>query len=99
MDRRLALAHRLQILLGWNPPVHDPYPLRLSILLLDLFEKGRQRGLIAGVAWHHLVAQGKAFRGDDQSNHHLHEIRALVAAVAKLALVLFRKGWITLEIG
>ncbi len=58
-----------------------------------------QRGLVGGVAGHHLIGQRKAFRRDDQRNDHLHAIGPLVPAVAVPALVAFRKGRIALEIG
>ena len=47
-------------------------------------------------ARHHLVGQRKAPRGHDQRDHHLHAVRALVAAVAELALGERR---VALEIG
>src|SRR5437773_8340493 len=77
MDRWFTAAHRFQILFGWNPSIHNPNPLRLAILLLYLFEKGRERRLVTGVAWHHFVTQGKPLGSDDQSNHHLNAIRTL----------------------
>jgi hypothetical protein len=32
----------------------------LAILFLDLFQKPLERGLVAGVARHHFITQGKA---------------------------------------
>ena len=58
--------------------------------------KIRQRRLVAGVARHHLVGQRKTLRGDDQRDHHLHAVRALVPAVAELALA--RKRRVAFEI-
>src|SRR6266850_1056933 len=98
MNRRIALAHRLQLRFGWNPAVHDPDPLRFAILFLDAFKKGWQRGSVTGVAGHHFIAQRKALRRDNQRNDHLHAIRTLVPTVAKLALVPFSKRRITLAI-
>ena len=46
---------------------------------------------------HHLIGQRKTLRRHDQGNHHLHAVRALVAAVSEPTLV--RKRRIALEIG
>ena len=97
MHRRLAPTHRRQRLLGRNPPVHDPHPLGPAVLRLDLRQELRQRRFVAGVARHHLVGQRKPFRGHDQRDHHLHAVRALVAAVAELALA--RKRRVAFKIG
>ena len=94
MHRHLAPAHRRQRLLGRNPPVHDPHPLGPAVLRLDLRQKLRQRRVVAR---HHLVGQRKPFRGHDQRDHHLHAVRALVAAVAELALA--RKRRVAFKIG
>ena len=58
----------------------------LTILLLYPFKKVRQRGLIAGIARHHLIGQWKPFGGYNQSNDHLYTVAALVAAVTELTL-------------
>ena len=99
VNGRIAGAHLLQHLLGRDPPVHHPDPLGLAIELFDLLQKAPQRGLVRGVAGHHLVGQGKTLRRDHQRDDHLHAIRALVPAVAIAALVSFGKGRIALKIG
>ena len=91
MHRCLTRAHGLQRFLGGNAPVHDPDPVRTPVLRLDLLQKVRQRGLVAGVARHHLVGQRKPLRRHDQGNHHLHAVRTLVAAVTEPALVRERR--------
>ena len=95
--RRITGPHLLQVFFGGNAPVHQPDALGFAILRLDLFQKGRQRGLVAGVARHHFITQRKTFRGDDQRDDHLHAVRALVPAVAKAALVRFLKRRIALS--
>jgi hypothetical protein len=90
-------AHAPERLFGGDPPIHDPGALGLAVLTLDGVQEIRQRGLVAGIARHHLVGEGEPFGGDDQRNDHLHAIRALIPAIAKLPLPFV--GWHTLEIG
>ena len=71
---------------------------RLAVLRLDLLDKPPQRGLVGGVACHDFVGERQPLGRDDQRDHHLHAVGALVAAVAKLAnaFLLWR---IALEVG
>ncbi len=55
--------------------------------------------LIRCTAGQDLVGQRKAVRRHDQSDDHLHTVRPLVQAVAKLAFVLSVRGGIALEVG
>ena len=95
--RRIALAHRLQRLFGRDAAVHDPHPLRATVAALDGGEELRQRRLLARVARHCLVGQREPLRRHHQADHHLHAVRALVAAVAKLPQTLQRR--VALEVG
>ena len=73
------------------PRIHDPDSVRTSILCFDLFEKVSQGGLVTGGARHHLIGKRKALWGHHQGDDHLDAVRALVSAVAELALVLKRR--------
>ncbi len=64
-------------------PIHDPEPVHLAVLLLDLAQEVRQRGLVRRVAEHDFVGDGEAFGRDDQRYDHLHVVGPLVAAVAE----------------
>ena len=96
---RITLAHLLERRFGGNAPVHHPDALGFAILFFDPLQKALQRGLIAGVAGHHFVTQRKALRCHNQSNHHLHAIGALVAAVAEFPFVRFGKRRVAFKIG
>src|ERR1700741_261505 len=76
-----------------------PDPIGLAVLVLDLFNKGPQRGFVGGIAAQHLVSQWQALRSDDQGDDDLHAVGAFITAVAEAALVAFRKGWIAFKIG
>ncbi len=76
-----------QRLFRGNAAVHDPDSIGFAVSGLDAFEQIGQRGAVRGVAGQHFVTQGKAFRGDDQADHDLPTVAALVAAVAVLTLV------------
>ena len=83
-DRRTGASPArivLQRLLGRDPAVHDPHPVRTPVLVLNLGEKVRQRGVVGGVARHRPRRPRKAVRVSHQGDHHLHAIAALVAAV------------------
>ncbi len=97
-DRWVARPHFSKDFLGGNAAIHYPDAFGFAILGLDLFEKGTQSGLIAGVAREHFISQRKSFRVHDQCNNDLHTIRPLIAAVTELPLVLLGKGWVTFEI-
>ena len=86
-----------QRLFGGYAPVHYPDAPGAPILGLYLVHEGGQRGVVGGVAVHHFVGQWKALRGDDERNHHLHAVRAFVAAVAEASFAAF--GHVTLEVG
>lgn len=60
-------------------------------------EEVRKRGLLARVARHRLVGQREPLRRHHQADHHLHAVRALVAAVAELPQTLERR--VALEVG
>ena len=92
MNGRIALAHLLENLLGRHTPIHYPDSFSLTVERLDPLQKAAQGSPIRGVARHHLISQGKTFGRDHQGNDHLHAVKALVPAVAILALVSFRKG-------
>src|SRR5207248_11799289 len=78
---------------------HHPNSFRLSVLRLDLLQKRPQRRAVAGVARQDLITERKAVRGDDQRDHDLHAILALVAAVAEPAFVFRILRRIAFEIG
>ena len=69
---------------------------RHGLLLLDLFQKGFQRGLVAGVARHHIVGWRKPFWSYHQGHDHLPAIRPLVLAVAETPFAAGRR--VALEI-
>ncbi len=98
MNGRIARPHLGQHFLARNAAIHDPNALRLAILGLDLLQKAAQGCLVAGIARHDFIGKGKTFRCDHQRDDHLHTVGPLVAAIAVLALVVFGKGWIALEV-
>jgi hypothetical protein len=55
-------------------------------LFLDFGEKLSQRRFVGGVARHHFVSQGESLGRDDQSDHDLAAVGAMIAAVAELRL-------------
>jgi len=57
-DRRSALAHFLQDLLGGDAAVHQPDPFGLTVLGFDSFQEVAQSGVVRGVAWEHPAAAG-----------------------------------------
>src|SRR5208337_174031 len=73
-------------LLRWEFPGPLTTPAARVHTALDLGQKSPQRGAVRGVALHHFVGQRKTFRGDDQGDHHLPAVEAVVAAVAVLGL-------------
>jgi hypothetical protein len=96
---RPHLAHLGQTRFGGDAAVHDPDPPRMAVARFDAVEEFAQGAVVAAVAGQHFVAQRKAFRCDDQGDHHLPAVTTLVAAVAILAQV-FRSAWgVALEIG
>lgn len=97
VHRRVALAHLGQHVFGRNPSVHYPGAVGLAVLHLDPGKEVGEGRVVGGVAGHHLVSQRQALRRDDQRDHHLDTIRALIAAVAEPALALGRR--IDLEVG
>ena len=78
------LAHRLQHLLGWDAPIHDPHPPSLAMQAADLLQEELQGLLVLGVPGKHLVRHGKTIQGNNQPDHHLHTIWTLVTAVSEL---------------
>src|SRR5882724_1867354 len=99
MDRWIAGTHFGKDLFSGNATVHEPDPVSLAVLVLDLFNKGPQRGFVGGIAAEHLVSQWQALRGDDQGDDDLHAVGAFITAVTEAALVTLRKGRITFKIG
>src|SRR5882724_5785681 len=95
MDRWIAGTHFGKDLFSGNATVHEPDPVSLAVLVLDLFNKGPQRGFVGGIAAEHLVSQWQALQGDDD----LHAVGAFITAVTEAALVTLRKGRITFKIG
>ena len=93
------LPHQFQHLLGRDAPVHDPRPPRLAVQAADLLQEELQGLLVRGVPGQDLVRHGKTLRGDNQPDHHLHAVRALVPAVPELALVGGVVGRLDLEVG
>ncbi len=89
--RRRRGAHLRQRLLGWNAAIHHPDAVRLAVLRLDLGQKIRKGGLIAGVSGQHFVGQRKTLRRHNQRNHHLNAVGPLVAAIAILSLSFVRR--------
>ena len=80
------LAHLADGLFGGDAPVHYPYPPRLAVGLFDLLEEAQKRGLVAGVAGHHLVGQGQTLGRDHQGDDHLPAVRTAIPAVAVFGL-------------
>src|SRR3979411_2312109 len=68
MDRWIAATHFGKDLFGGHATVHEPDPISLAVLVLDLFNKGPQRGFVGGIAAQHLVSQWQALRSDDQGD-------------------------------
>ena len=97
VDRRFGGAHLFKHLFRGDAPVHDPSAVGLAVLGFDFFDEVRQGGLVGGVARHHFVGQREAVRRDDERNHHLDAIGALVATVAELPLAGLRH--VALKIG
>lgn len=64
----------------------------------DLLQETAQGRFVGGVASHDFVSQRKTFGRDDQRDDHLHTVRTLVAAVAKLPLVALRKRRVAFKI-
>src|ERR1700745_1916673 len=98
MDGWIAATHFGKDLFGGNATVHEPDPIGLAVLVLDLFNKGPQRGFVGGIAAEHLVSQGQALRSDDQRDDDLHAVGAFITAVPEPALVTLRKGRIAFKI-
>src|SRR5208283_1120539 len=84
--------------LRWECPVHQPDPLHLPVLLLNLLADVTQRGVVRRVARQHLVADRIALRRQHHRQDHLHTIRTLVPTVSKAAFVLRVPGRVALEI-
>jgi hypothetical protein len=98
-DGRIGRTHLGQHLFGWNAAVHHPDAVCLAVLGFDLAQHVAQRGLVGCVPRQHLVGDREALGRDDQGDHDLHAIFALVTAVAEAALVLFVLRRRRLEIG
>src|SRR4030081_627463 len=99
MDRWIAATHFGKDLFGGHATVHEPDPISLAVLVLDIFNKGPQRGFVGGIAAQHLVSQWQALRSDDQGDDDLHAIGAFITAVTEAAIVAFCKGRIAFKIG
>jgi hypothetical protein len=94
-----TLSHLLQNVLARNSTVHDPYPIGLSTLGFDFLAELTPCDLVRVIAGQHLEDHCKDRRCDDQSDHHLHAVAALVGGVSKPADVLGILRWRTLKIG
>ena len=96
---RADAAHLGQAVLGGDAAVHHPDAVGLAVALLDAVQEAAQRGVVGGVARHHLVAQREALGRDDQRDDDLHAVAALVAAVAELAQIVGPAVFVALEVG
>ena len=67
--------------------------------LLDQGEHVAQRGLVGGVARHHLVGQRQSLGSNHQGDDHLHAIAAAVPAVAEAPGVLRILRHVALKVG
>ena len=99
MQRRIAGAHPGQCVLRRDTAIHDPDPTDLPVTLFHQRDHRRQRGLVGGVARHHLVSERQALGRDHQGDDHLHTVAAPVARVTKLARIVFRLGPVAFKIG
>lgn len=81
-------AHLFQALFRGYTPIHDPDPLRTTVACLDALEEITQRVRVLGVACEHFVAQRKAFRSNDQSNHPLPAVKPLIPTLVAAFVVM-----------
>src|SRR3970040_1699297 len=98
LHRWISLAHLFKHFFCRDAPIHQPNALGFAVLGFNLVEKLLERAAVLGVARQYFVSQRKALRRDDQRNHHLPTIAALVATIAKTPLVVLVVGGIGLEI-
>ena len=95
---QLAVADLLEVLgVGHAAIDHHRGPLRQPDAVLQEIEDPAQRLPVLGIAGEDLMGQGEAFPADDQPDHHLLAIRAMVAGIAPLRLGI--AGGLSLEIG
>lgn len=77
-----ALAHRLERLLRWNAPVHQPEAADPAVFRLEPLDERHLSFAVVRVAGHDLVGEGESVGCKDESDHDLKTVAAFVAAVA-----------------
>ena len=68
--------------LGGNAPVHQPDAPGLAVKGFDFLDDLRQGLFVKDVAVHDFVAHGESLGRDDQRQHDLFAVKAMIAAVA-----------------
>ena len=77
-----AFAHLAEGFFGRHAAVHQPEVADFAVLCLELADERHLRALVGGVAGVDFVGQGEAVGRQDERDHHLQAVAALVAAVA-----------------
>ena len=84
---RITHAHLLEHFLGRNAAAHGPNPPRLAELAFDPCEEVLQRRFVGGCAPEPLRGAREPFWRDNERDHDLHAIRALVTRIPQLPFV------------
>src|SRR5664280_1863893 len=75
-------ANRRQILLAHDPTIHHPDAPRLTVLTLYHPQNRFHGGHVSTIAIERLIAERESLAVDDQRDHHLFTVRAVIARVS-----------------